>query len=529
MKKKMCFLMLFSIAVIGLVAQSAKVDLLRSGNKPPISVQIRGDSASLNLGTSTIRAVGSNLNLNGVSIDNTLLKASDSTQTLNSNVSVAEGKQILFNDGSVDEALIGYHDYGGWTAVEVGAEEKGLTLNTYNRGDGTVNENILVNYKSHDGTEGQYVLPKKSQVDSLAVGINYNADNKLVTYLSGGTPDTTLIPEASSTQNGLMPAASFNQIDANTQAIGALIGAVSYLPANDFGSATPTQDTLNTYALQYSNPITNACIVLNTNNNHEWIYNLSNTTWIDNGIGTVNPATNTSLGIVKGSTVGNNGKVFVENDGSMSVIGFDGKADKVTATAGKGLATINSQGITTGVSAIANSDLPSDVQTSLGLANTAYQKPSTGILFNDMRNSNVTYSHPTNSITKYLLISGFPKALYKLTLFSGLFMPYGYLNQIYGHRLELTIKDSEKVLAILTGHVSDIEYIQYMSGTSDNKILIKYSGENPVGVELIDAKCWASFEWSNRNTPGYTIYPNIVITQESEVPSGWTGTNVQIN
>ncbi|WP_056928765.1 hypothetical protein [Candidatus Symbiothrix dinenymphae] len=136
MKKKMCFLMLFSIAVIGLVAQSAKVDLLRSGNKPPISVQIRGDSASLNLGTSTIRAVGSNLNLNGVSIDNTLLKASDSTQTLNSNVSVAEGKQILFNDGSVDEALIGYHDYGGWTRGGGGGGGKGGKPKTPQTGGG---------------------------------------------------------------------------------------------------------------------------------------------------------------------------------------------------------------------------------------------------------------------------------------------------------------------------------------------------------------------------------------------------------
>jgi hypothetical protein len=67
---------------------------------------------------------------------------------LNGDLTVAYGKQILFNDNYVSEALIGYHDYGTWTAVEVGAEEKGLTLNTYDRQDGVVNEHILVNYKS---------------------------------------------------------------------------------------------------------------------------------------------------------------------------------------------------------------------------------------------------------------------------------------------------------------------------------------------------------------------------------------------
>jgi hypothetical protein len=80
--------------------------------------------------------------------------ASGSTQRISGNIALSNGTELLFNDGSVDEALIGYHNYGTWQAVEVGAEEKGLTLNTYDRQDGVVNAHILVNYKSAANPSG---------------------------------------------------------------------------------------------------------------------------------------------------------------------------------------------------------------------------------------------------------------------------------------------------------------------------------------------------------------------------------------
>jgi hypothetical protein len=62
--------------------------------------------------------------------------------------------------------------------VEVGAEEKGITLNTFDRQDGVINEGILVNYKTEgDNTPKSYVLPTGAQfsklqavVDSLVMG-----------------------------------------------------------------------------------------------------------------------------------------------------------------------------------------------------------------------------------------------------------------------------------------------------------------------------------------------------------------------
>ncbi len=63
-------------------------------------------------------------------------KESTTTQELKTSLSLQPGTdaaghpfQILANDGTADVALLGYHDYHGWNAVEVGDEEHPITLN----------------------------------------------------------------------------------------------------------------------------------------------------------------------------------------------------------------------------------------------------------------------------------------------------------------------------------------------------------------------------------------------------------------
>jgi hypothetical protein len=101
--------------------------------------------------------------------NNALLKSSSTTQTINSNVSIGDGSQLLFHDGVSDKALLGYHDYNPglpaeWKAVEVGCEEYGLTLNTYDRGDDNVGKHILVNLKNSGGSAPDELVAYMSDV-----------------------------------------------------------------------------------------------------------------------------------------------------------------------------------------------------------------------------------------------------------------------------------------------------------------------------------------------------------------------------
>ncbi len=84
------------------------------------------------------------------------------TQTVKSNICLdydsnnARPWQLLANDGSVDVPLIGYHDYHGWNAVEVGDEEHPLTLNSVVAA--TIPDSVvldgrpLMNWKDAQGT-----------------------------------------------------------------------------------------------------------------------------------------------------------------------------------------------------------------------------------------------------------------------------------------------------------------------------------------------------------------------------------------
>lgn len=140
-------------------------------------------------------------------------------------------------------------------------------------------------------------------------------------------------------------------IDANTEDIStlnseveAVAGKGGYLIPHNFGTATPTEQQLNDYALSQITNITqpeeifNGTRVTNLYNNHTWILNNTQDTdpvvfeWVDLGQSLVSIATENTLGVVKGSPSDFN--VTVNNDGTMSVNGIanalNGKQDKLT-------------------------------------------------------------------------------------------------------------------------------------------------------------------------------------------------------
>ena len=111
---------------------------------------------------------------------------------------------------------------------------------------------------------------------------------------------------------------------ANEKAIAAL-GGVVYLPANDFGTDSPTQQQLTNYALslEHITELSEGLTVVNKFDNNEWRYQSGG--WVNIGQATVNQATNTALGIVKGTTA--NLKVGVNADGTMQVNGLQTAID----------------------------------------------------------------------------------------------------------------------------------------------------------------------------------------------------------
>lgn len=147
------------------------------------------------------------------------------------------------------------------------------------------------------------------------------------------------LPVASSTQAGVMNAATFDAVSTNTSNINALMNgavAITGLPAN------PTQAQITT-AWQNATGLTtlmNRAGVYDVTNEKVWTYYTNDTTWhaaSNTSQVTVNQFTNSSLGTIMGSTT--DGQVFAENDGTGSVNGWDALNAQVGTNTSK-LATI---------------------------------------------------------------------------------------------------------------------------------------------------------------------------------------------
>lgn len=130
--------------------------------------------------------------------------------------------------------------------------------------------------------------------------------------------------------------------------IEAIAGVGGYLPAYDFGTPTPTQEQLTEYAISQIPNVTdpseifNGTRIKNLNNGHTWILtNTPNTTppvfdWADNGFDEISVATNTELGVVKGSEGLYKGSINAE--GEIDINGLPEKLSEIDTKANNDLA-----------------------------------------------------------------------------------------------------------------------------------------------------------------------------------------------
>jgi hypothetical protein len=103
---------------------------------------------------------------------------------------------------------------------------------------------------------------------------------------------------------------------------GQIPSRIRFLPPTDFNTATPTQATLNNYAMTYTGrtDVGDHSLILNLFDKHAWVYDLAINLWSDIGNMITPRASNTVEGSVKGSTAA--GKVSVDADGLMTANGM---------------------------------------------------------------------------------------------------------------------------------------------------------------------------------------------------------------
>ena len=174
-------------------------------------------------------------------------------------------------------------------------------------------------------------------IKSISTDFSQSPHSITVTKNNGNSISTT-VEVASEDSDGLMPKESFNAIAALQTKVDSLT-ETAFVPLGilsiDNETFTAMSDTERTQ--QVEDDIGRSSFNLNnavsTNDNFTWIVSsIDPVAWIQWGTSsvTVSQATNETLGIVQGDA-NTSGKVAVENDGTMSVVGWDELTEQVDA------------------------------------------------------------------------------------------------------------------------------------------------------------------------------------------------------
>jgi hypothetical protein len=143
-------------------------------------------------------------------------------------------------------------------------------------------------------------------------------------------PTDVALPMASAEQAGVMPAESFSQIGENTTRIAALEGRSVHYPIT-LASDSPSQADLQTAyetASGKTGEASDQTTLDDTAFGKSYTWYESSETWVDRGSSSVSQFTNTGMGIIKGAN--SDGKVFAEEDGTGSVVGWDALKTRTT-------------------------------------------------------------------------------------------------------------------------------------------------------------------------------------------------------
>ncbi|MDR1089671.1 MAG: hypothetical protein LBL79_01235 [Prevotella sp.] len=197
-------------------------------------------------------------------------------------------------------------------------------------------EDIPVQSKTRKTNLSKSIAGKLNQsvVSDVSISPASNKQQLVKTLINLATRQTSTIaadiPECNGIANGLQSAANYQQIQTNTADIENLKG-VGRVSAH-LGTSPTQQQLTDVWTSVKSDTPTDGATVVNLDQDapqgHSWTYLATapdTYEWIDRGIDTVNIATNTAPGIVKGraNTAGNEGYVSVTETGEVWVNGWD--------------------------------------------------------------------------------------------------------------------------------------------------------------------------------------------------------------
>lgn len=175
------------------------------------------------------------------------------------------------------------------------------------------------------------VITLRPLVEGSVKSVNVEGDASTVYHKAlhnNGIVETDAIPVASETKAGVMSAGmyvGFNGSIQNLQARMSVLEGVGVTYQLTGLSDTPSDaDITAAFQAQYPNvPLSAGIRAADYPKAKIWQY--SGTNWIQLTSININVATSTALGLVKGSATSeaNKGRIFVEVDGSMTVIGWD--------------------------------------------------------------------------------------------------------------------------------------------------------------------------------------------------------------
>lgn len=274
--------------------------------------------------------------------------------TITSNIDISNGSSII----NISPTSATYNTYQIATLndinnlVEKSFTSTGTVLQNYSSSSTTDNLNITLSYSnvSTGETTTQILqIPVASATNAgIITSTNYNrlintaSQSDLATRVSVTTYNsdmstvdtnitnlkTDLTTEITNRTNS---DTSFQgQITAESQQrtadvtdlqsqINNLTGVSTVLQPYDFGTPDPTQQELTDQAaVQGLSPVTNGTFITNLNNMHQWVYNTNLAIWTDLGISSgISVATNTTLGLVKGSLTPN--LLYMNTDGTATI------------------------------------------------------------------------------------------------------------------------------------------------------------------------------------------------------------------
>lgn len=300
---------------------------------------------------------------------------SDTMQTIDSDIEIADGKSLYGERGNgTIEQLVAIKNEGGFENVEIGSPNIPLKLHhsmkDINNSSLTKNPKVSVKDANGETTEEKMAFisdvqgAKTELNNSLTSEINKkinkssfaNAEtpNAIVTDVVGENLDesdvdsasirivkrsvengsvllneATSIKLASTASRGLMSKEQVSTLNDLSERMQAMEGKASRYLYDVKTNPTPTEIDTFVKNLGYTSPFTGIAVVIDETY-HVWhYYENDNIGWRDDGSDTVSKATNASLGIVKGENT--EGKVSIENDGTMSLVGYDTLKSKVTS------------------------------------------------------------------------------------------------------------------------------------------------------------------------------------------------------